>query len=465
MRVVPQGARLPWGAPRLRRAARTSSRGGVGNVSMETLRFVCSPTPPRPRAKRSRPVRASLHCHLLSPIALARSASLPTMHPWKPRNNCCACWRRRALRVGRRDGAGHRREPQRGVESRRGAAPEGYAIDAVTNKGYALSQENDLLSPQGVDRILPARPPLRHLRAQTRGAPPTPRRAAAPPRARPRAPSSWPRSRPPARDAPAELALSPLRLGLYLSIVLRHAGRRPRPVPHLRRRRGGRAGHRAGDRQGSPHQVGERHLLRRREVASSPRAWWTWSRGASGARGARHRREREATGRWLPSRHRRRGGRRARRPHGRRALRARRRILQRASGTCTGTWPTPRSTTSTAAGASCWANRSSCAAHVRRPRRRPHAQLQAGRRTARQNPPASSLRRGQHPAHLTRCPAARTDGRAPCATRTPLNRADVSRETSVPLPRAALEKKRRNRANRDAADHGFLCCSARSHNT
>lgn len=30
-------------------------------------------------------------------------------------------------------------------------------------------------------------------------------------------------------------------------------------------------------------------------------------------------------------------------------------------GTCTGTWPTPRSTTSTAAGASCWANRSSCA--------------------------------------------------------------------------------------------------------
>ena len=32
---------------------------------------------------------------------------------------------------------------------------EGYAIDAVTNKGYALSQENDLLSPQGIERFLP----------------------------------------------------------------------------------------------------------------------------------------------------------------------------------------------------------------------------------------------------------------------------------------------------------------------
>ena len=29
---------------------------------------------------------------------------------------------------------------------------EGYAIDAVTNRGYALSQENDLLSPQGIER-------------------------------------------------------------------------------------------------------------------------------------------------------------------------------------------------------------------------------------------------------------------------------------------------------------------------
>lgn len=32
---------------------------------------------------------------------------------------------------------------------------EGYEIDAVTNKGYALSQENDLLSPQGIERFLP----------------------------------------------------------------------------------------------------------------------------------------------------------------------------------------------------------------------------------------------------------------------------------------------------------------------
>lgn len=37
---------------------------------------------------------------------------------------------------------------------------EGYAVDAVTNKGYALSQENDLLSPQGIERFLPSGNPF-----------------------------------------------------------------------------------------------------------------------------------------------------------------------------------------------------------------------------------------------------------------------------------------------------------------
>lgn len=45
----------------------------------------------------------------------------------------------------------------KGVEALRA---EGYAIDAVTNKGYALSQENDLLSPQGIERFLPAGHPF-----------------------------------------------------------------------------------------------------------------------------------------------------------------------------------------------------------------------------------------------------------------------------------------------------------------
>ena len=36
-----------------------------------------------------------------------------------------------------------------------GLRAEGYVIDAVTNKGYALLQENDLLSPASIDRFLP----------------------------------------------------------------------------------------------------------------------------------------------------------------------------------------------------------------------------------------------------------------------------------------------------------------------
>ena len=32
---------------------------------------------------------------------------------------------------------------------------EGYAIDAATNRGYRLSQDNDLLSPAGIERFLP----------------------------------------------------------------------------------------------------------------------------------------------------------------------------------------------------------------------------------------------------------------------------------------------------------------------
>ncbi|WP_139650849.1 biotin--[acetyl-CoA-carboxylase] ligase [Raoultibacter phocaeensis] len=37
---------------------------------------------------------------------------------------------------------------------------EGYTIEAVTNKGYALSQKGDPLSPQSIERHLPARHPF-----------------------------------------------------------------------------------------------------------------------------------------------------------------------------------------------------------------------------------------------------------------------------------------------------------------
>ncbi|WP_080799790.1 biotin--[acetyl-CoA-carboxylase] ligase [Arabiibacter massiliensis] len=37
---------------------------------------------------------------------------------------------------------------------------EGYVIDAATNRGYRLAQENDLLSPAGIERFLPERHPF-----------------------------------------------------------------------------------------------------------------------------------------------------------------------------------------------------------------------------------------------------------------------------------------------------------------
>ena len=37
---------------------------------------------------------------------------------------------------------------------------EGYEITAATNKGYRLSQENDLLSPESIERFLPTRHPF-----------------------------------------------------------------------------------------------------------------------------------------------------------------------------------------------------------------------------------------------------------------------------------------------------------------
>ena len=83
---------------------------------------------------------------------------------------------------------------------------EGYAIDAVTNRGYALSQENDLLSPQGIERFLPdnrafavtVRKRVDSTNAEAR------RRARSEirdlVRTAPKAPSSSPRSRSPAKD-------------------------------------------------------------------------------------------------------------------------------------------------------------------------------------------------------------------------------------------------------------------------
>lgn len=43
------------------------------------------------------------------------------------------------------------------VEALRG---EGYRIDAITNKGYRLSQENDLLSPASIEHFLPDQNPF-----------------------------------------------------------------------------------------------------------------------------------------------------------------------------------------------------------------------------------------------------------------------------------------------------------------
>lgn len=97
---------------------------------------------------------------------------------------------------------------------------EGYAIDAVTNKGYALSQENDLLSPQAIERFLP----LEHPFAITVRKRVDSTNAEARRRALEGAPEGTvivAEEQTAGRGRPGKTFFSPAHSGLYLSILLR----------------------------------------------------------------------------------------------------------------------------------------------------------------------------------------------------------------------------------------------------
>lgn len=99
---------------------------------------------------------------------------------------------------------------------------EGYAIDAVTNKGYALSQENDLLSPQGIERFLPPDHPFSIVvRKRVDSTNSEARRRAA--EGAPEGTVIVAEEQTAGKGRPGKTFFSPATTGLYLSIVLRPA--------------------------------------------------------------------------------------------------------------------------------------------------------------------------------------------------------------------------------------------------
>lgn len=99
---------------------------------------------------------------------------------------------------------------------------EGYAIDAVTNRGYALSQENDLLSPQGIERFLPPDHPFAIVvRKRVDSTNSEARRRAA--EGAPEGTVIVAEEQTAGKGRPGKTFFSPASSGLYLSIVLRPA--------------------------------------------------------------------------------------------------------------------------------------------------------------------------------------------------------------------------------------------------
>lgn len=99
---------------------------------------------------------------------------------------------------------------------------EGYAIDAVTNKGYALSQENDLLSPQSIERFLPLGHPFSIVvRKRVDSTNSEARRRAV--EGAPEGTVIVAEEQTAGKGRPGKTFFSPATTGLYLSIVLRPA--------------------------------------------------------------------------------------------------------------------------------------------------------------------------------------------------------------------------------------------------
>lgn len=97
---------------------------------------------------------------------------------------------------------------------------EGYAIDAVTNRGYALSQENDLLSPQAIERFLPSGHPFAiTVRKRVDSTNAEARRRAL--EGAPEGTVIVAEEQTAGRGRPGKTFFSPASTGLYLSVVLR----------------------------------------------------------------------------------------------------------------------------------------------------------------------------------------------------------------------------------------------------
>lgn len=97
---------------------------------------------------------------------------------------------------------------------------EGYDIDAATNKGYALSQENDLLSPQGIERFLtPGHPFDIVVRKRIDSTNAEARRRAL--EGAPEGTVIVAEEQTAGKGRPGKTFFSPSTTGLYLSIVLR----------------------------------------------------------------------------------------------------------------------------------------------------------------------------------------------------------------------------------------------------
>ncbi|WP_244596903.1 biotin--[acetyl-CoA-carboxylase] ligase [Paraeggerthella hongkongensis] len=99
---------------------------------------------------------------------------------------------------------------------------EGYDIAAATNKGYALSQENDLLSPQAIERFLPSEHPFSLVvRKQVESTNDEARRRAL--EGAPEGTVVVAESQTAGKGRRGKEFFSPAETGIYLSIVLRPA--------------------------------------------------------------------------------------------------------------------------------------------------------------------------------------------------------------------------------------------------
>lgn len=139
------------------------------------------------------------------------------MHPWEPRNSLLRLLGENRERYvsGAAMAQAHRREPQRGVESRRGALRA--EVRRRRARTRALSPETSL-SPQGIEQFLPPATPSSRAPARGLLASEARRRAA---ESAPEGAVIVAEEQTAGKGRPGKTFFSPASSGLYLSIVLR----------------------------------------------------------------------------------------------------------------------------------------------------------------------------------------------------------------------------------------------------